>query len=166
MTFVCVLWHTQVCRGQEGKKNCHDFIRLCRYWCQSLCAVSCTPGSPCMPCLEQPCLYCTLGYSCPAGLRPVSATHLAGGAGLPTAAHVEGWDGTPRESHLGLDRVNNGAGNSQPITAPKSLQLRLPHFITDTHTHSFPFTWVLLMDLGLGFPDNINGSRLTEVPSH
>lgn len=49
---------------------------------------------------------------------------------------------------------------------PKSLQLRLPHFITDTHTHSFPFTWVLLMDLGLGSADNINGSRLTEVPLH
>lgn len=31
-------------------------------------------------------------------------------------------------------------------------------------THSFPFTWVLLMDLGLGSADNINGSRLTEVP--
>lgn len=34
----------------------------------------------------------------------------------------------------------------------------------NSHTLSFPFTWVLLMDLGLGSADNINGSRLTEVP--
>lgn len=86
------------------------------------------PGSPCMPWLEQPCSGaagdCTvlqainvlLPPQAP-GLRPVSATHLAG-VGLPTPAPAEGRDGRARGSNLGLDRacrVTNGAGNSQPI---------------------------------------------------
>lgn len=129
-------------------------------------------GRPCMyalagaALLSSSSLYCTTGYSCPAastGLRPVSATHLAG-AGLPTPAPAQRRDGTSRGSSLGLDRRCRVQQTPNQSHAPKSLQLRLPHFITDTHTHSLPFTWVLLMDLGLGSADNINGSRLTEVP--
>lgn len=143
----------------------------------SICAVSWISGSPCMPWLEQPSsggqgtvLYYRLLMSC--WLHRLLGSDLS----LPLTWQEPG----SQHQHLQREVMGDPANLAQGWTgcagwttgqdtlnqslAPKSLQLRLPHFITDTHTYSFPFTWVLLMDLGLGSADNINGSRLTEVP--
>lgn len=108
-------------------------------------------------------------------LRPAPATHLAE-ARLPPLAPVKG-----RVISLGLlprfgisdpENLTQGhtvlcmskrTGNYEQIICHQN------HYSWDfipshTHTLSFPFTWVLLMDLGLRSADNINGSRLTEVP--
>lgn len=138
ITFMCVLYHTQICRGQEGKKNCPDFIVPDPVEAVQV-PVSVTdrdPGTPCMPWLEQPCsaqqpaLY--PGYPCPAactGLRPGSATHLA-----PNTSTAQGRHGTARGSSLGLHR----GCRKPPTNHLHQNQLRAPHFITDTHTRS-PF---------------------------
>lgn len=158
---MCVLYHTQICREQEGKKNGHDFIlpelgfRQCRSECQSLAR-----GSPCMRAAA-----CTVLQAIH-GLLPPQASDLS----LPLTWHQHlhrdstGEPGDPAWGWSGGAGWATGQETLNQPSAPKSLQLTLPHFITDTHTHSLPFTWVLLMDLGLGSADNINGSRLTEVP--
>lgn len=50
------------------------------------------------------------------------------------------------------------------ITTAETSPHNYTHIHTHTHTESFPFTWALLTDLGLGPADNINGSGLTKVP--
>lgn len=176
---VCFVSHTNLwrARGEEKLTWLHlarALIRPVQILVSVPVCCELDPWQSMYPRLEQPCWGAAAAYTVlqainvllapqAPGLRPVSATHWAG-AGLPTPTPAQGRDGTPANLTQGWTGWTTGQGTPNQSFAPKPLQLRLRHFITDTHTHSFPFTWVLLMDLGLGSADNINGSRLTEVP--
>lgn len=176
--YVCFIQHTNLQRARGEEKL--SWLHLARALIQPVqIQVSVTPGSRAVhvcpgwssPAQEQQetvlyyrllmscCLHRPLGsdLSLPLTWQEWGSQHQhlqRDGMGEP-GDRTWGWTG-----HAGWPTGQETLNQS----APKSLQLRLPHFITDTHTHSFPFTWVLLMDLGLGSADNINGSRLTEVP--
>lgn len=112
----------------------------------TLCC-ECSPGSPCMPCLEQPCLeqqepvlYYGLLMSCSTGCW--AQTCLCHSLGRSWAANTSTCTGTGRETpgiSPGTGQGEQRAGNSQPIVCTKISAAETSSF-RNRHPHTlFPF---------------------------
>lgn len=139
ITFTCVLHHRPICRGQEGKKNCHDFIlpelwfRQCRSECQSLTqdpgqAMYVCPGWSSPAQQQQLVLYYRLFMSCCLHRAQTCLCHSFGRSRAPNTSTctATGWD--IQGIQPGAGQEVQGAANSQPITCTK---------ITAAETSSF-----------------------------